>query len=109
MKSYFFIFVFAISVTVVASSNFCNYPKTCYGYRYRHCGFGGWRRCGYSYAYTCYPKVCCNGWKDLANGCITPICNTPCYNGGTCVAPDTCTCLSSHQGKYCETYKGSLM
>ncbi|WAQ94075.1 MATN2-like protein, partial [Mya arenaria] len=34
---------------------------------------------------------------------VTAICTSPCQNGGSCVAPDTCTCPPTHVGPVCET------
>ena len=33
----------------------------------------------------------------------TAICTNPCQNGGTCTAPDTCTCDVRWTGMQCET------
>ena len=30
------------------------------------------------------------------------VCNSPCQNGGTCTAPDTCTCDVGWTGVQCE-------
>lgn len=32
---------------------------------------------------------------------LVPICNSPCQNGGTCVAPNRCECLPSWTGPAC--------
>ncbi|XP_053373157.1 uncharacterized protein LOC123531756 [Mercenaria mercenaria] len=100
-----YILIAASFVAAVTCSHYCNYPKTCYRYGHRKCGFLGWGRCRYRYSYTCYPPVCCNGWRG--SGCNEPICHTPCSNGGTCILPDTCKCPPSHDGKYCTTLKCS--
>ncbi|WAQ94072.1 COCA1-like protein [Mya arenaria] len=34
---------------------------------------------------------------------VAAICTAPCQNGGSCVAPDTCTCPPTHVGPVCET------
>jgi len=31
-----------------------------------------------------------------------PVCSAPCLNGGTCTAPDTCTCVGGYSGDQCE-------
>ncbi|XP_053391930.1 uncharacterized protein LOC123531686 [Mercenaria mercenaria] len=105
--SYVIFFFTVVTIQTTFGDHYCNYPKTCIGYRHKHCGLFGWGRCGYHYRYTCFPRVCCNGWTNYAHGCNQPICPTPCYNGGTCIQPDTCKCLPSHDGKYCATLKCS--
>ncbi|XP_070568540.1 matrilin-2-like [Ptychodera flava] len=47
-------------------------------------------------------EACCPGWQDSETGsCTVPICNPACENGGTCTAPDTCTCSSDYYGSRC--------
>ncbi|XP_071796990.1 uncharacterized protein [Asterias amurensis] len=51
-------------------------------------------------------QVCCDGYTGtIEEGCTTPICNTPCENGGTCGKPNTCECLDAFTGTYCESLK----
>eukprot|EP00105_Crassostrea_gigas_P015186 XP_011432106.1 PREDICTED: uncharacterized protein LOC105331553 [Crassostrea gigas] len=44
--------------------------------------------------------VCCPGY--IGSNCETPICNPPCANGGTCVAPNQCSCPSIVGGNNCQ-------
>ncbi|KAH3868672.1 epidermal growth factor-like protein 8 [Dreissena polymorpha] len=65
-------------------------------------GLWGWGRTSVSRLRSTNVQVCCFGWKDNGRGeCVIPICRTPCYNGGTCIAPDTCKCLPSLEGANC--------
>ncbi|XP_033114280.1 mucin-2-like, partial [Anneissia japonica] len=32
-----------------------------------------------------------------------PVCTTQCANGGSCIAPDKCSCLTGFSGTFCET------
>ncbi|XP_060604012.1 epidermal growth factor-like protein 7 [Ruditapes philippinarum] len=99
-----FIAFFVFQKDFIVESSVCRYTKTCYSRGYKRCGFFGWSRCGYTRSYSCTYSACCSGWKDGAGGrCNTPICHTPCLNGGTCIQPDTCSCPISHDGKYCQT------
>ncbi|XP_061191568.1 uncharacterized protein LOC133199715 [Saccostrea echinata] len=45
-------------------------------------------------------EECCQGYSGT--NCETPICPTPCQNGGTCVAPNKCSCLEIVGGANCE-------
>ncbi|XP_067646904.1 uncharacterized protein slow isoform X2 [Eurosta solidaginis] len=48
---------------------------------------------------------CCSGWEretPHSDACMKPICSMHCQNGGTCSAPDTCSCTLSFAGKFCE-------
>ncbi|XP_074871216.1 epidermal growth factor-like protein 7 isoform X2 [Carettochelys insculpta] len=50
--------------------------------------------------------VCCPGWRRVnthAVGCSKAICRLPCQHGGSCSAPDRCTCPSGWMGKSCQT------
>ncbi|XP_052806262.1 notch homolog 2 N-terminal-like protein B [Mya arenaria] len=72
---------------------------------YTTCGW--WSRCGrYRLtSYGCYKqrsrRVCCTGYQG--QDCSQPICfgSTSCPNGGTCRAPDTCSCRAGFSGKKC--------
>jgi formylglycine-generating enzyme required for sulfatase activity len=44
---------------------------------------------------------CPTGW--VGPTCETPVCTAPCQNGGTCSAPDTCTCSPRWTGASCDT------
>ncbi|KFB45052.1 AGAP005682-PA-like protein [Anopheles sinensis] len=64
--------------------------------------------CGQRSTYS-YPvakrETCCRGWETtttIADGCLKPICQTACRNGGKCVAPDRCSCPAGFTGKSCE-------
>ncbi|CAH0702688.1 unnamed protein product [Spodoptera exigua] len=51
---------------------------------------------GRNYTYLTWTNhtVCCNGWQhDSEQDICAPICSTGC-NGGKCVSPDQCQCLS---------------
>ncbi|XP_052278482.1 uncharacterized protein LOC127876967 isoform X2 [Dreissena polymorpha] len=64
----------------------------------------GWSRRSVTRLGSTYVQVCCFGWQDNGRGeCVIPKCRTPCYNGGTCIAPDTCKCPPSHDGTNCAT------
>ncbi|XP_074976598.1 epidermal growth factor-like protein 7 isoform X3 [Caretta caretta] len=50
--------------------------------------------------------MCCPGWRRAnahAVGCSKAICRVPCQNGGSCSAPDRCTCPPGWRGKSCQT------
>ncbi|XP_013404752.1 uncharacterized protein LOC106169714 isoform X1 [Lingula anatina] len=71
------------------------------------CGFWGWGSCGrtayYTSTHTEYRQRCDTGWiADRSNACIIPVCSVSCKNGGTCVAPNSCICPSTHYGSYCQ-------
>ena len=34
---------------------------------------------------------------------VTAVCSSGCYNGGTCVSPNTCSCASGWMGVDCRT------
>ena len=34
---------------------------------------------------------------------LAAVCNSGCYNGGTCVSPNTCSCASGWTGRSCRT------
>ncbi|XP_017481724.1 PREDICTED: uncharacterized protein LOC108370823, partial [Rhagoletis zephyria] len=48
---------------------------------------------------------CCNGWErelPQSDSCLKPVCTNPCQNGGTCTAPDVCSCSLGFTGQFCE-------
>ncbi|XP_028649680.1 neurogenic locus protein delta-like [Erpetoichthys calabaricus] len=47
--------------------------------------------------------VCCEGWLPNGYECTIPYCNETCLNGGTCIAPNNCSCSSGYTGEQCET------
>ncbi|TNF38626.1 MAG: hypothetical protein EP329_00045 [Deltaproteobacteria bacterium] len=53
----------------------------------------------------CLSGVCdCSATGYEGSACETPICTTPCQNGGTCIGPDTCDCAGTgYEGATCET------
>ncbi|XP_073170880.1 epidermal growth factor-like protein 7 isoform X4 [Lepidochelys kempii] len=56
--------------------------------------------------------MCCPGWRRAnahAVGCSKAICRVPCQNGGSCSAPDRCTCPPGWRGKSCQTGASSEM
>ncbi|XP_052812485.1 uncharacterized protein LOC128240040 [Mya arenaria] len=64
---------------------------------YTRCGFWGWERCRRTVYYWGTDEYCCPGWTtNNYVTCSIPICSVPCYNGGTCIAPDRCQCLPSY-------------
>ena len=36
---------------------------------------------------------------------VTAVCSSDCYNGGTCVSPNTCSCALGWTGRTCQTGK----
>ncbi|XP_038067966.1 kielin/chordin-like protein [Patiria miniata] len=51
-------------------------------------------------------QLCCEGYTGrVEDGCPTPVCNSPCQNGGTCAAPDHCVCTKAYTGDTCSTLK----
>ncbi|XP_022108407.1 uncharacterized protein LOC110988832 [Acanthaster planci] len=51
-------------------------------------------------------KVCCEGYTGtVEDGCPTPVCDSPCLNGGTCAAPNHCICPKAYTGQTCDTLK----
>ncbi|XP_055529789.1 uncharacterized protein LOC129721352 [Wyeomyia smithii] len=75
----------------------CPDQKLCSGFRAKH-----------EPTYRAFKRevyVCCQGWETtttVAEGCFKPICKNSCRNGGTCTAPDTCTCTAGFTGAQCE-------
>ncbi|XP_038230435.1 epidermal growth factor-like protein 7 isoform X2 [Dermochelys coriacea] len=50
--------------------------------------------------------MCCPGWRRAnphAVGCNKAICRLPCQNGGSCSAPDRCSCAPGWRGKSCQS------
>lgn len=45
-------------------------------------------------------RRCCSGYREVRGQC-TPVCSSGCYNGGTCVSPDTCSCARGWTGGNC--------
>ncbi|XP_046546921.1 uncharacterized protein LOC124257000 isoform X2 [Haliotis rubra] len=48
---------------------------------------------------TAYRQQCCSGWTGV--NCNTAVCNPTCANGGTCIAPNTCSCRAGYHGTIC--------
>ncbi|XP_070571017.1 epidermal growth factor-like protein 7 isoform X2 [Ptychodera flava] len=46
---------------------------------------------------------CCDGWEEDNGQCIRPVCDPPCQNGGTCVAPNDCNCPAEYEGQICDS------
>ncbi|HRE88458.1 MAG TPA: fibrinogen-like YCDxxxxGGGW domain-containing protein [Myxococcota bacterium] len=44
----------------------------------------------------------CAGTGYSGPTCATPVCASPCLNGGTCSSPNTCSCPSGFTGATCE-------
>ncbi|KAI1901035.1 hypothetical protein AGOR_G00056000 [Albula goreensis] len=49
--------------------------------------------------------VCCSGWKQLGEECITPLCegNFTCKENEVCVRPNECRCRHGYFGASCDT------
>ncbi|XP_052813767.1 uncharacterized protein LOC128240857 [Mya arenaria] len=90
-------------VTALHGPHVCSYSVRRSRDRYTRCGFWGWSRCRRTDYYYESIDYCCSGWRSNSYGsCSIPICRVPCYNGGTCIAPDRCQCLPSYaDGGYC--------
>jgi formylglycine-generating enzyme required for sulfatase activity len=90
----------AICPTPCQNGGSCTAPDTC------NCAAGtGWSG---ATCEACRPgwtgsacDSCAPGWSGL--DCAVPICHVACENGGTCSAPDTCTCDSGWEGAGCGT------
>lgn len=49
-------------------------------------------------------KKCCPGWQmnnPRDRGCMKPICDDGCENGGTCIGPNICRCPDEFNGLRC--------
>ncbi|XP_052812776.1 uncharacterized protein LOC128240261 isoform X2 [Mya arenaria] len=109
MNALIFVLFFCIFVsrldfaTAVSGPHACSKSVHRSRNRYTSCGIFGWGRCRRTVYYWGTDTFCCEGWKaDNAGSCRIPICRVSCYNGGTCIAPDKCQCLPSHDdGRYC--------
>jgi len=73
--------------------------------------YNGKHNCRYTYRFICdKPETaltyfCCPGWKQThtrSYNCNIPICINECQNGGSCVRPNTCSCVKGFSGKFCE-------
>ena len=40
---------------------------------------------------------------EIDVSCSAAVCTFGCYNGGTCVSPNTCSCASGWTGRSCRT------
>ncbi|XP_030647817.1 scavenger receptor class F member 2 [Chanos chanos] len=49
--------------------------------------------------------VCCNGWGQLGEECLTPLCegNFTCKENEVCVRPNECRCRHGYFGASCDT------
>uniref|UniRef100_H3DDT1 Scavenger receptor class F member 2 n=1 Tax=Tetraodon nigroviridis TaxID=99883 RepID=H3DDT1_TETNG len=49
--------------------------------------------------------VCCSGWAQLGNECLTPLCegNFTCKENEVCVRPNECRCRHGYFGASCDT------
>ncbi|XP_065068975.1 uncharacterized protein LOC135694205 [Rhopilema esculentum] len=47
--------------------------------------------------------MCCPGWKKepASFGCLKPVCEEDCQNGGTCTLPNRCKCPKGFSGRTC--------
>ncbi|XP_033639810.1 protein shifted-like [Asterias rubens] len=45
-------------------------------------------------------RKCCPGWEGKL--CDQTMCSLPCKNGGSCIAPNKCTCPYGFKGHQCE-------
>ena len=45
----------------------------------------------------------CQYCFNEVNHCLAAICTGGCKNGGTCILPETCSCVPGWTGQYCET------
>ncbi len=51
-------------------------------------------------SFTC--GACNTGYTGTGATNCTAVCTQACQNGGTCSAPDTCTCMEGFSGNQCE-------
>ncbi|XP_067397935.1 epidermal growth factor-like protein 7 isoform X2 [Emydura macquarii macquarii] len=84
------------------------YITTCQGHRlcstYRTTYKVAYRQAYRSFSQPVY--TCCPGWRRAsahAVRCSKAICRLPCQNGGSCSAPDRCTCPPGWRGNACQT------
>ena len=52
-------------------------------------------------SYTC--GACNTGYTGTGTTGRTPVCTSPCQNGGNCTAPDTCSCPAGFTGDQCQS------
>jgi hypothetical protein len=48
-----------------------------------------------------YACQCRSGFSGSGRECV-PICESPCLNGGECIAPNVCDCRGGYEGSSCE-------
>ncbi|XP_070580638.1 mucin-2-like [Ptychodera flava] len=67
------------------------------------------RVCTYTTSWGYTSQKCCSGWTGaVARGCPTPVCTTPCENGGICIKPNVCECQPGYTGNTCDTIEKGL-
>ncbi|CAF4154212.1 unnamed protein product [Adineta steineri] len=73
----------------------CSAPNTCTPYAHRHAKMEEhvWLQI-HAYVLRVTRAQCAE---------LVTVCSSTCQNGGTCSAPNTCTCTTGYQGSVCQT------
>ncbi|XP_063420684.1 epidermal growth factor-like protein 7 [Mytilus trossulus] len=95
-----------VSAFSSSGSNVCSVQVCTWQLEYR-CAYRTWNGvcCYYIRVKVPYYRTdyfCCRGWKSNDNtNCNVAICNPDCLNGGTCTAPNVCSCRDGYLGQIC--------